>query len=245
MRYALVTGGSRGIGRAICVKLASQGYHVLINYVSNEAKALETLALTKEAGTEGEIIKFDVANLEETTAALEKWQEDNKDNKEAYIDVLVNNAGVTSDALLPLMEPESWHKVLSTSLDGFFNVTRTVVKKMVRKKHGRIINMASVSGLIGLPGQCNYSAAKGAIISATKALSKELGVKNITVNAIAPGFIKTDMTSSLDEEELKKGISLGRFGEAEEVAALAAFLASEDAAYITGETIAITGGLRG
>lgn len=214
----------------------------MINYVSNQAAADETLALTKEAGTEGELIKFNVADLEETTAVLEKWQSENKD---AYIDVLVNNAGVTADSLLPLMEPESWHKVLSTSLDGFFNVTRTVVKKMVRKKHGRIINMASVSGIIGLPGQCNYSAAKGAIISATKALAKEVGGKNITVNAIAPGFIKTDMTSALDEEELKKGIALGRFGEAEEVAALAAFLASDDAAYITGETIAITGGLRG
>jgi len=241
MKYALVTGGSRGIGRAICVKLASQGYHVLINYVSNQAKAEETLALTKEAGTEGEIIKFDVANLAETQAAIEKWQDEHKD---AYIDVLVNNAGVTADSLLPMMEPEAWHKVLSTSLDGFFNVTRIVIKKMIRKKHGRIINMASVSGLIGLPGQCNYSAAKGAIIAATKALSKEVGVKNITVNAIAPGFIKTDMTSALNEEELKKGISLGRFGEAEEVAALAAFLASDDAAYITGETIAITGGLK-
>ena len=242
MKYALVTGGSRGIGRAICVKLASQGYHVLINYVANQAKAEETLALTKEAGTEGEIIKFDVANLAETQAAIEKWQEEHKD---AYIDVLVNNAGVTADSLLPMMEPEGWHKVLSTSLDGFFNVTRTVVKKMIRKKHGRIINMASVSGLIGLPGQCNYSAAKGAIIAATKALSKEVGIKNITVNAIAPGFIKTDMTSALNEEELKKGISLGRFGEPEEVAELVAFLASDGAAYITGETIAITGGLKG
>ena len=242
MKYALVTGGSRGIGRAICVKLASQGYHVLINYVANQAKAEETLALTKEAGTEGEIIKFDVANLAETQAAIEKWQEEHKD---AYIDVLVNNAGVTADSLLPMMEPDAWHKVLSTSLDGFFNVTRTVVKKMIRKKHGRIINMASVSGLIGLPGQCNYSAAKGAIIAATKALSKEVGIKNITVNAIAPGFIKTDMTSELNEEELKKGISLGRFGEPEEVAELVAFLASDGAAYITGETIAITGGLKG
>lgn len=241
MKFALVTGGSRGIGRAICIKLASQGYHVLINYVSNVAKAEETLALVQQVGGEGEIIKFDVANLEETTTAIENWQNNNKD---AYIDVLVNNAGVTADSLLPMMEPEAWHKVLSTSLDGFFNVTRVVVKKMIRKKHGRIINMASVSGLIGLPGQCNYSAAKGAIIAATKALSKEVGGKNITVNAIAPGFIKTDMTSTLNEEELKKGISLGRFGEAEEVAALAAFLASDDAAYITGETIAITGGLK-
>lgn len=242
MKYALVTGGSRGIGRAICVKLASQGYHVLINYVANQAKAEETLALTKEAGTEGEIIKFDVANLAETQAAIEKWQDEHKD---AYIDVLVNNAGVTGDSLLPMMEPEAWAKVINTSLNGFFNVTRIVVKKMIRKKHGRIINMASVSGLIGLPGQCNYSAAKGAIIAATKALSKEVGVKNITVNAVAPGFIKTDMTSALNEEELKKGISLGRFGEPEEVAELVAFLASEGAAYITGETIAITGGLKG
>ena len=242
MKYALVTGGSRGIGRAICVKLASQGYHVLINYVSNQAKAEETLALTKEAGKEGEIIKFDVANLAETQAAIEKWQDEHKD---AYIDVLVNNAGVTADSLLPMMEPDAWAKVINTSLNGFFNVTRIVVKKMIRKKHGRIINMASVSGLIGLPGQCNYSAAKGAIIAATKALSKEVGVKNITVNAVAPGFIKTDMTSALNEEELKKGISLGRFGEPEEVAELVAFLASDGAAYITGETIAITGGLKG
>ena len=150
MKYALVTGGSRGIGRAVCVKLASLGYHVLINYVSNEAKALETLEMTKNAGTEGEIIKFNVADLEETTSAIEKWQSDNKD---AYIDVLVNNAGVTADSLLPMMEPEAWHKVLSTSLDGFFNVTRVVIKKMIRKKHGRVINMASVSGLIGLPGK--------------------------------------------------------------------------------------------
>jgi len=242
MKYALVTGGSRGIGRAICQRLALSGYHVLINYVSNEAKALETLELTKQAGVEGEIIKFDVANLEETTAALEKWQSDNKD---AYIDVLVNNAGVTADSLLPMMEPEAWSKVLNITINGFFNVTRTVVKKMIRKKHGRIINMASVSGIIGLPGQCNYSAAKGALISATKALSKEVGGKNITVNAVAPGFIKTDMTEGLNEEELKKGIALGRFGTAEEVADLVDFLASDKAAYITGETIAITGGLKG
>lgn len=242
MKYALVTGGSRGIGRAICVKLAAQGYHVLINYVSNQAKAEETLALTKEAGTEGELIKFDVANAEEVQAAIENWQDNHKD---AYIDVLVNNAGVTADSLLPMMELGAWAKVINTSLNGFFNVTRIVVKKMIRKKHGRIINMASVSGLIGLAGQCNYSAAKGAIISATKALSKEVGVKNITVNAVAPGFIKTDMTSGLNEEELKKGISLGRFGEPEEVADLVAFLASDSAAYITGETIAITGGLKG
>ena len=240
MKYALVTGGSRGIGRAICQRLALSGYHVLINYVSNEAKALETLELTKQAGVEGEIIKFDVANLEETTAALEKWQSDNKD---AYIDVLVNNAGVTADSLLPMMEPEAWSKVLNITINGFFNVTRTVVKKMIRKKHGRIINMASLSGVKGLPGQCNYSAAKGGLIAATKALAQEVGRKNITVNAVAPGFVKTDMLEGLDEAELKKQIPLNRFAEPDEVAAVVAFLASKDAGYITGECIGINGGL--
>ena len=242
MKYALVTGGSRGLGCAICVKLASQGFKVLINYVSNEAKAKETLELTKQAGQEGELIKFDVANYEETTAAIEQWLNDNKGE---YIDVLVNNAGIRKDNLLPLMPKEDWAAVTTITINGFYNVTRAVLPKMVRKKHGRIINMASVSGIIGLPGQTNYSVSKGAIIAATKALSKEVGRKNITVNAIAPGFIRTDMTEGLPEEELVKTISLGRFGEAEEVADLVSFLASDSAAYITGECIAITGGLMG
>ena len=242
MKYALVTGGSRGLGRAICIKLASQGFKVLINYVSNEAKAKETLELTKQAGQEGELIKFDVANYEGTTAAIEQWLNDNKGE---YIDVLVNNAGIRKDNLLPLMPKEDWAAVTTITINGFYNVTRAVLPKMVRKKHGRIINMASVSGIIGLPGQTNYSASKGAIIAATKALSKEVGRKNITVNAIAPGFIRTDMTEGLPEEELVKTISLGRFGEAEEVADLVSFLASDSAAYITGECIAITGGLMG
>lgn len=242
MKYALVTGGSRGLGRAICIKLASQGYKVLINYVSNEAKAQETLELTKQAGQEGELIKFDVANYDETTTAIEKWMNDNKGE---YIDVLVNNAGIRKDNLLPLMPKEDWAAVTTITINGFYNVTRAVLSKMVRKKHGRIINMASVSGLIGLPGQTNYSASKGAIIAATKALSKEVGKKNITVNAVAPGFIRTDMTEGLNEEELVKTIALGRFGEANEVAELVAFLASDAAAYITGECIAITGGLMG
>ena len=242
MKYALVTGGSRGLGRAICVKLASQGYKVLINYVSNQAKAEETLQMTKEAGQEGELIKFDVANYDETTAAIEKWLNDNNGE---YIDVLVNNAGIRKDNLLPLMPKEDWAAVTSITINGFYNVTRAVLSKMVRKKHGRIINMASVSGVIGLPGQTNYSASKDAIIAATKALSKEVGKKNITVNAIAPGFIRTDMTEGLPEEELVKTISLGRFGEPGEVAELVAFLASDAAAYITGECISITGGLMG
>lgn len=242
MKYALVTGGSRGIGRAICIKFASIGYHVIINYVSNKVEAENTLKQITDNGGSGEILQFDVSDREQTIAAIEGWQEANKSE---YIDILVNNAGIRRDNLLPLMSNDDWDKVLGIGLDGFFNVTRALIGKMVRKKHGRIINMASVSGLIGLPGQCNYSAVKGAIIAATKALSKEVGKKNITVNAIAPGFIKTDMVDGLDEEELKKGISLNRFGQPEEVAELAAFLASDAAAYITGETIAITGGLQG
>ena len=167
------------------------------------------------------------------------------DNKGEYIDVLVNNAGIRKDNLLPLMPKEDWAAVTTITINGFYNVTRAVLPKMVRKKHGRIINMASVSGVIGLPGQTNYSASKGAIIAATKALSKEVGKKNITVNAIAPGFIRTDMTEGLPEEELVKTISLGRFGEPNEVAELVSFLASDAAAYITGECISITGGLMG
>jgi len=241
MKYALVTGGSRGIGRAICLKLAQDGMHVIINYVSNEQKAIETLNEITSNGGSGELLKFDVSNLEETTAALENWASNHKGE---YIDVLVNNAGIRRDNLLPLMADDDWYKVINTNLNSFYNVTHVVIKTMIRKKHGRVINMASVSGLIGLKGQCNYSAAKGAIIAATKALSKEVGIKNITVNAVAPGFIKTDMVDGLDEEELKKTIALNRFGQAEEVADLVSFLASDKAAYITGETISITGGLQ-
>lgn len=241
MKYALVTGGSRGIGRAICLKLAQDGMHVIINYVSNEQKAIETLNEITSNGGSGELLKFDVSNLEETTTALENWASNHKGE---YIDVLVNNAGIRRDNLLPLMADDDWYKVINTNLNSFYNVTHVVIKTMIRKKHGRVINMASVSGLIGLKGQCNYSAAKGAIIAATKALSKEVGIKNITVNAVAPGFIKTDMVDGLDEEELKKTIALNRFGQAEEVADLVSFLASDKAAYITGETISITGGLQ-
>ena len=238
--YALVTGGSRGIGRAAAIKLAQMGYKVIINYVSNDAKAEETLAVIRKNGGDGELLKFDVSDQQATQQALEQWQADHKGE---YIAVLVNNAGIRRDNLLLWMEPQDWYKVIGTALNAFYNVTQPLIQPMCRKKFGRIINVASVSGLIGLPGQTNYSAAKGGIIAATKALSKEVAPKNVTVNAIAPGFIKTDMVDGLDEEELKKTIPAKRFGEAEEVAELIGFLASDKSAYITGETIAITGGL--
>jgi len=240
MKFALVTGGSRGIGRAVCVKLAGMGYNVLINYKSNEEEANNTLALVKEKGVEGEIIQFDVADKEAIMAKLGGWMEANTDK---VIEVLVNNAGIREDGLMMWMKDEQWDSVIKTNLDGFFYVTRLVVNSMLQKKYGRIINMVSLSGLKGLPGQTNYSAAKAGVIGATKALAQEIGRKGITVNAVAPGFIKTDMTDGLNEAELKNLVPLKRFGTPEEVAHTVAFLASEGAAYITGEVISINGGL--
>lgn len=241
MKCAIITGGSRGIGRAICLKLAEEEpYHLLINYTSNETAANETLDKVKELGGSGEILKFDVSDAEETKSVLEQWQEHNPD---AIVEVIVNNAGITRDGLFMWMQPEDWNKVISTSLNGFYNVTNFFIQKMLRNKYGRIINMVSVSGLKGTAGQTNYSAAKAALIGATKALAQEVAKRNITVNAVAPGFIKTDMTQEFDEGQLKAMIPANRFGEAEEVADLVAFLASKKSSYITGEVININGGI--
>ncbi|UKB83649.1 3-oxoacyl-ACP reductase FabG [Chryseobacterium sp. MEBOG06] len=241
MKCAIVTGGSRGIGRAICIKLAEEkNYHILINYASNETAAKETLAKVEELGATGEILKFDVGNTEETQSVLTGWQER---NPEALVEVLVNNAGITRDGLFMWMQKEDWNSVINTSLDGFFNVTNFFIQKLLRNKYGRIINMVSVSGVKGTAGQTNYSAAKGALVGATKALAQEVAKRNITVNAVAPGFIRTDMTQEFNEEELKAMIPANRFGEAEEVADLVAFLASKKASYITGEVININGGI--
>lgn len=240
MKFALVTGGSRGIGRAVCIKMAGMGYNVLINYKSNEAEANNTLALVKEKGVEGEIIQFDVADKEAIKSKLGGWMEANEDK---VIEVLVNNAGIREDGLMMWMKDEQWEGVMKTNLDSFFYVTRLVVNSMLMKKYGRIINMVSLSGLKGLPGQTNYSAAKAGVIGATKALAQEIGRKGITVNAVAPGFIKTDMTEELNEAELKNMVPLKRFGLPEEVAHAVAFLASKEAAYITGEVISVNGGL--
>ena len=240
MKYALVTGGSRGIGRAVSLRLAKAGYTVVINYQSNEQAAQETLQAIQSQGGQAELLRFDVSNPESVQSALESWQ---TAHSEDYIDVLVNNAGIRRDNLLVWMEPDDFEAVLRTNLFSFYHVTRPLLTPMIRHKHGRIINIASLSGITGLPGQCNYAAAKGGLIAATKSLAKEVAKKNVTVNAVAPGFIKTDMTDGLEEAELKKTVPMNRFGSAEEVAALVAFLASDDASYLTGECISINGGL--
>lgn len=240
-KYALVTGGSRGIGRAVCIQLAKDSdYKILINYNSNETAANETKVAVEAAGNKAELLKFDVANAESVSKSLDAWQES---NPEAVIEVLVNNAGINKDGLFMWMTTQDWNSVINTSLNGFFNVTNHLIKQLLVNKYGRIINMVSVSGVKGTPGQTNYSAAKGAVVAATKALAQEVAKRNVTVNAVAPGFINTDMTSELNEKELKKLIPANRFGEAEEVAHLVSFLASRNASYITGEVININGGI--
>ncbi|MCD7714357.1 MAG: 3-oxoacyl-ACP reductase FabG [Prevotella sp.] len=239
-KYALVTGGSRGIGRAICIKLAKMGYDILINYVSNVGEAQKTLELVRQEGQDGETLMFDVSKREQVVKAMESWESNHPDE---YIEVLVNNAGIRRDNILMFMPEEDWHQVLDITLSGFYNVTQSVLQSMLVHKQGRIINVASVSGLKGLPGQCNYSAAKGGLIAATKALALEVARKHVTVNAVAPGFIETDMTEGLDKATLKNTIPAMRFGKPEEVAELVGFLASPQAAYITGEVISINGGL--
>lgn len=241
MKYALVTGGSRGIGRAICLQLAKDlGYHVLINFRGNETAANKTLSEIKAADGTGELLQFDVSNAEDTANALQTWQEN---NKEAVIEILVNNAGITKDGLFMWMKDEDWKTVMDTNLNGFFNVTKLLLQPMLLNRFGRIINVVSLSGLKGTAGQVNYAAAKGAVISATKSLAQEVAKRNVTVNAVAPGFITTDMTKDLDEMELKKLVPLHRFGTPEEVAHLVSFLASKKASYITGEVVNINGGI--
>lgn len=240
MKCALVTGGSRGIGRAICYKMAAIGYYVLVNYKGNIDEANNTLAKIRENGGDGELLQFNVADKNDIQQKLGSWIET---NTEKYIEVLINNAGVKDDGLMMWMKDEQWDGVLNTSLNGFFYVTRLVLNSMLVKKYGRIVNVVSLSGLKGLPGQVNYSAAKAGVIGATKALAQEVGRRGITVNAVAPGFIVTDMTAGLDEKELKALVPLKRFGTPEEVAHAVGFLASPEAAYITAEVLSINGGL--
>ena len=240
MNYALVTGAGRGIGRAVAVRLAETGYRILINYLSNAAAAEQTLAAIRERGGDGELLPFDVADKQAVDSALDAWRAAHPD---AFIEVVVNNAGIRRDGLLMWMPEEDWYRVVRTNLDGFIHVTQPLLKDMLVRKAGRIVNVVSLSGLKGLPGQTNYSAAKGGLIAATKALAQEVAKKRVTVNAVAPGFIRTDMTADLDEAALRKTIPAGRFGEAEEVADLVAFLVSERASYITGEVISINGGI--
>ncbi len=240
-KYALVTGGSRGIGKEICKKLAEDhGYHILINYTSNDEAAKETLAEIETAGGEGTLLKFNVTDNASVNSALDQWHTDNPDG---IIEVLINNAGVTQDGMFMWMEESQWKNVLDVSLNGFYNLSKAIIQKMLRNRYGRIVNIVSISGQKGNPGQVNYSAAKAGVIGATKALAQEVAKRNVTVNAVAPGFIRTDMTKELPEDELKKMIPMNRFGEPEEVADLVSFLASKKASYITGEIINLNGGI--
>ncbi len=240
MRCALVTGGSRGIGRAICIRLAKEGFYVLINYKSNKTEADRTLSSIKEQSGNGELLPFDVADKQAIKSILDKWIENNSDK---HIEVLVNNAGIKEDALMSWMNDEQWDNVITTNLDSFFYVTRIILTQMLAKKWGRIINVVSLSGLKGLPGQTNYSAAKAGVIGATKSLAQEVARYGITVNAVAPGFVKTDMIEGLDEKEMSKMIPAKRFGLPEEVAHAVSFFASKEAAYVTAQVLSINGGL--
>lgn len=239
-KYALITGGSRGIGRAVCIKLAEMGYSIIINYKGNKAAAEETASLVKAKGADAVLLNFDVANNADVQKVLGGWIEENKDK---LIEVLINNAGIRQDTLLMSMTDKQWDSVLDTSLQGMYNVTKQVLNPMLLNRYGRIINMVSLSGIKGMPGQVNYSAAKAGMIGATKALAQEIAKRNVTVNAIAPGFIKTDMTEELNEKQLSDMIPMKRFGNAEEVAELVGFLASKNSSYITGQVVSINGGL--
>jgi len=240
MEFALVTGGSGDLGKAICIKLAEMGFPVIVHFNSNEDSANNVVGEIEKSGGKASTIKFNVANNTEVKEALNTWQETHPDD---IITVLVNNAGITKDILMVWMEENDWKNIIDTNLNSFFNVTSQLLQKMVINKWGRIINVVSLSGQKGLPGQTNYAASKAGVIGATKALALEVGKKRITVNAVSPGFISSEMTKDLDEKLLKKNIPVNRFGKPEEVAATVGFLVTEGAAYITGEVISVNGGL--
>lgn len=241
MNCALITGASRGLGRAIALQLAiDHGLYILVNYASNQEAAEKTLELIQKAGGNGELLRFDVRNKTEVDQTLQTWKDINPDKN---ISVLVNNAGITRDGLLMWMPEKDWDDVLDIAVKGMFNVTQNVIQQMLRKRTGRIINVASLSGLKGVPGQFNYSAAKGAMIAATRSLAQEVAKRNITVNAVAPGFIRSDMTQEIDPNQIKQMVPMGRIGEPEEVAHVVSFLVSNKASYITGEVININGGI--
>ncbi len=236
-KIALITGASRGIGRACAIELAKNGCDIIVNYAGNEAKANETVDQIKALGADAEAIRFDVSSKSEVDEAISSLVE-----KHGRIDILVNNAGITRDGLFIRMSEEAWDAVLNTNLKGAYNVTNAVSKLMIKQRNGAIVNMASIAGVMGNAGQANYSAAKAGLIGFTKSLAKELGSRNIRVNAVAPGFVNTDMTKDLDTTKIVEHIPLRRAAEPEEVASVVKFLAL-DANYVTGQIIGVDGGL--
>ncbi|MBA3003316.1 MAG: 3-oxoacyl-[acyl-carrier-protein] reductase [Desulfurivibrio sp.] len=240
-KIAVVTGGSRGIGRAICLRLAALGATVMVNYVSNPAAAEETVQSIRAAGGKAEPVQFNVAVAAEIEAAFK-----NILDAHGRVDILVNNAGITRDGLLMKMKEEQWDEVLNTNLKGVFLCTKAVSRAMMKQRWGRIINITSVIGFAGNAGQANYAAAKAGIVGFTKSVAKELASRGITVNGVAPGYIVTDMTRDLSEEvtdTIKAEIPLGVLGEPDDIAGAVAFLASDDARYVTGQFIHVNGGM--
>ena len=237
-KIALVTGASRGIGRATAVELARTGCHVIINYNASEAAAAETLAQVQAAGGSGEMRKFDVSDPAAVKEAMAAILQEHK-----RIDVLVNNAGVTADGLFMMMGEEEWHRVIQTTLNGFFHVTKPVLREMVRKKRGSIVSVSSISSMVPNRGQANYAAAKAGLIAASRALASEVARLGVRVNVVAPGLIATDMIKDAPVENIKEMIPMGRIGRPEEVAKVVRFLCSDDASYITGQVISVNGGM--
>ena len=237
-KVALVTGASKGIGQAICVELAKDGYRIVVNYKSDEMGAVNTLKMVREAGSNGIIMKFDVSNFDETQRAVDDILKQN-----GSIDALVNNAGITADGLFIMMPRKDWHAVIDISLSGFYNVTKPVLEKMIRLKRGAIVSIASVAGLLGNRGQANYSAAKAGLIGASRSVASEVARLGIRVNVVAPGQIQTDMIKEAPVENIKAIIPMARIGKPQEVARVVRFLCSEDASYVTGQVISVNGGM--
>jgi len=237
-KVAIVTGGGRGIGRAISLELAKQGYYLVVNYKSNTQAAADTLQMIRNNGGDGEYIQFDVSNYTETLKAVE----DITSRFEA-IEILVNNAGITSDVLFIIMSEGDWDSVINTTLKGFYNVTRLVLQKMVVRKRGSVVSIASVAGLIGNRGQANYSAAKAGLIGASRSIASEVARLGVRVNIVAPGLIETEMIEGASIKSIKEMIPMARIGKPEEVAKVVRFLCSDDASYITGQVISVNGGM--
>jgi 3-oxoacyl-[acyl-carrier protein] reductase len=237
-KVAIVTGGARGIGRAIAVELARAGYHLVINYKANDQAAGETLAMIRDAGSDGEALRFDVREESETDAALQDLF-----SRFKTIDVLVNNAGITADGLFIMMPREDWDSVIDTTLKGFYNMTKPVLKKMLRNKRGAIVSISSVAGLVANRGQANYSAAKAGLLAASRSIAAEVARLGIRMNVVAPGLIETDMIKDAPIERIKEIIPMARIGKPEEVARVVRFLCSDDASYITGQVIGVNGGM--
>ena len=237
-KNAIVTGGSKGIGRAICIELARSGCYIIINYMGDQKGAEQTLSQVESVGGKGEIYQFDVTDTETTKKIIEEIAE-----RKGTIDILINNAGIIADGLFMLMPPENWQSVIDTSLNGFYNMTRPVIEKMVRNRKGTIVSISSASSLVANRGQANYSAAKAGLNMASKAVSTEVARLGIRVNVVAPGLIETDMIKDAPTDQIKAMIPMARIGKPEEVARVVGFLCSDAASYVTGQVISVNGGM--